>query len=64
MTMNSVEMFITAILALALLGPLQEFVNGLNVSGSVATLVGLIPLLYIIVLVAAFAVVLKKSARK
>ena len=57
-------MFITAILALALLGPLQDFVNGLNVTGSVATLVGLIPLLYIIVLVAAFAYILRKSASK
>lgn len=62
--MDAVNMFITAILALALLGPLQDFVNGLNVTGSVATLVGLIPLLYIIVLVAAFALILRKSASK
>ncbi len=60
---DAVQMFVTAILALALLGPLQDFVNGLNVTGSTATLVGLIPLLYIIVLVAAFAVILRKSSR-
>jgi hypothetical protein len=60
--MNAIEMFITAIIALALLGPLNEYVDAVNVSGTLATLVGLIPLLYVIILVAAFAYVLKRQA--
>ena len=64
-TDNFMEMFVTAVIAVALYAPLQAFIDDAvaTATGVGATLLALIPVLYIIVLIGAFAYWLK-SKRK
>jgi len=57
------DMFVTAIIAVALYAPLQAFIDDavLTASGIGATLLSLIPVLYVIVLIGAFAYWLKRK---
>jgi hypothetical protein len=56
---NYIDMFVEVIIAVALFGPLQQFITDVNASGIPGTLLALVPVLYVILLVAAFAYQLK-----
>lgn len=58
-----VELFVVAIIAIALYGPLVEFIEGVNATGTAKTLLDLVPLLYIILLIAGFAFAVTAVAR-
>lgn len=58
-----VELFVIAIVAVALYGPLVDFIEGINATGTAATLLNLVPLLYIILIVAGFAFALTQMAK-
>jgi hypothetical protein len=57
------DMFVTAIIAVALYAPLQAFIDDAvaTATGVGATLLSLIPILYVIVLIGAFAYWLKRK---
>lgn len=62
---NYMDLFIEAIIAIALFAPLQSYVDSANASGAAGLLLALVPILYIIVLVAAFAFAVKgRMSRK
>lgn len=61
--MDFVDMFVTAIIAIALLPVLVDYIDASNFTGIVGTLVGLVPVLYVILLVAGFAYWLKKGKK-
>jgi hypothetical protein len=65
MAKNFVDMFVTAIIAIALFAPLNSYVSDAaadpNISTTAAVLLGLVPVLYIILLVAGFAYMLRKK---
>lgn len=69
MAMNTsgkfVELFVVAIIAVALLGPLISFIDAAaaNVSAVVSTLLYLIPVLYVILIVAGFAFALTAMSK-
>jgi len=58
------DLFIEAVIAIALFPVLTTFVANANVTGVGGTLLSLIPILYIIVLVAAFAYAVKNRSQK
>lgn len=59
--MNFLDVFVTVIIAIALYEPLNTFVEAVNASGVAATLLNLVPLLYIIAVVAVIAYELKRK---
>lgn len=59
-----VELFVIAIVAVALYGPLVDFIEGINATGTAATLLDLVPLLYIILIVAGFAFALTAMSKR
>lgn len=58
-----VEMFIEVVIAVALFGPLKSYVDvaSENASGTTGLLLNLVPVLYIILIVAGFAYQLKRK---
>jgi len=60
------DLFVEVIIAVALFGPLTSYVSAAaaNASGTTALLLNLIPILYVIVIVAAFVYVVKGKMRK
>lgn len=64
-TDNFMEMFVTAIIAVALYAPLQAFIDDAvaTATGIGATLLSLVPVLYVIVLIGAFAYWLKSKKK-
>jgi len=59
--MNFLDVFVTVIVAIALYEPLTTFVDGVNATGIASTLLNLVPLLYIIAVVAVIAFELKRK---
>jgi uncharacterized membrane protein len=59
-----IDLFIEAIIAVALFGPLNDYINSINATGTVGVLLSLIPVLYVIVLVAVFAYAVKRRKGK
>lgn len=64
-TNDFVEMFVLAVIAVALYAPLKSYTDeaAANSSGVEATLITLVPTLYIIVLIAVFAYMLKHKGK-
>lgn len=58
---NYVDLFVEAIIAVALYGPLTDYITAINATGVVGTLFDLVPVLYVVLLIAAFAYQLKKK---
>lgn len=60
MAMNDyVDLFVEALIAVALYGPLTDYIATVNATGIVGTLLDLVPVLYVVILIAAFAFQLK-----
>lgn len=60
MASDMVDMFITAIVAFALLPVLVSYIADLNLTGAVGALATIVPVLYVIIVVGGFAYALKK----
>lgn len=65
MAAKFVDMFVTAIIAIALFAPLNNYVQEAaadpNLSTTLSVLLELVPVLYIVLLVAGFAFMLRKN---
>lgn len=59
--MDFMDVFVTVIIAVALYVPLNSFVEAANVTGILGTLLDLVPLLYVVAIVAAIAYQIKRS---
>jgi len=59
-----IDLFLEAVIAVALFGPLNLYIDAINATGTTGMLLSLIPVLYVIVLVAVFAYAVKQRKGK